>query len=73
LVAKGSVRHGGAKLIVRITATVQGDEFQGTATVTRCYQYVVHLTIVTPAPEEVDCPNTAPITFTTAPPTTLPE
>jgi hypothetical protein len=72
LVARGSVRRGGATLVIRFTATVQGDEFQGTATVTRCYEYHAELS-TWPTPEEVACPNNSPITFTTAPTTSKPE
>jgi hypothetical protein len=73
LVARGSVRRGGATLVIRFTATVQGDESQGTATVTRCYEYHVDLSAYLPTPEQVVCPNSSPITFTTTPTTSPPE
>lgn len=73
LEARGSVRRGGAILVIRFTATVQGDESQGTATVTRCYEYHVDLSVHTPTPQEVICPNSSPITLTTGPTTSMPE
>jgi hypothetical protein len=70
LAARGEVRHGGAHVLVRLSATRETSgafSEDETATVTRCFLYDVVM-YYAPVADEVGCPNESPL-FIPSPPT----